>query len=393
MALRWAGPIELARCSKSARLPGVFSVSLGKPLAQSVKAMPRRRLTAIAPVSEAPARGAVRQRALEFARRWVGGRQGSSGELVRELEQETGWPARQLVLEVLDELRADKTLAAAARKYLAYTLNAATVREALAEGAAPDAEHQSSLDDLFGRSRRFRQSSKFAEAVAFVSRFREYSPFNNMLAYLQNPMATYFATARYWRKAFGRSVKEEARAMIILAPRTPVLVVYDIEDTEGPPLPRKLEVFAQASGRVDATTLERTLENCARERILVERKSMGRLHGGFATARLNDGRWKMRVALRAELDEAAMYAALCHELAHIFLGHVGPDKDGCWPCRLNLTYAVTEIEAEAVAHIVCARAGLRTHAAEYLSSFVEEGDELDAISLDLVSRVAGRIEE
>ncbi len=312
---------------------------------------------------------------------------------MRELEQETGWRARHLLLEVLDQLRSDKTLPAAARKYLAYTLNAATVREALGEGAAPDAEHQSSLDELFARSRRFRQSTKFAEAVAFVARFREYSPFNNMLVYLQNPMATYFATARHWRKAFGRNVKEEARGMIILAPRTPVLLVYDIEDTEGPALPRKLEVFAQAQGRLEPAVLERTLENCAREKICVERKAMGRLHGGFATARMNDTRWKMRVALREGLDEAGTYAALCHELAHIFLGHVGPDKDGWWPCRLNLTHAVTEIEAEAVAHIVCARAGLRTHAAEYLSSFVEDGDDLDAISLDLVSRTAGRIED
>jgi hypothetical protein len=36
---------------------------------------------------------------------------------------------------------------------------------------------------------------------------------------------------------------------------------------------------------------------------------------------------------------------------------------------------------------------LHTRAAEYLSSFVEDNDDLDAISLDLISRVAGRIED
>jgi hypothetical protein len=46
-----------------------------------------------------------------------------------------------------------------------------------------------------------------------------------------------------------------------------------------------------------------------------------------------------------------------------------------------------------VAHIVCSRAGLRTRSAEYLSNFVEDSEDLDAISLDLISRVAGRIEE
>ncbi len=60
---------------------------------------------------------------------------------------------------------------------------------------------------------------------------------------------------------------------------------------------------------------------------------------------------------------------------------------------MNVSEAVAEIEAESAAYIVCQRAGLRTRSAEYLSSFVEDSDDLDAISLDLISRVAGRIED
>ena len=101
----------------------------------------------------------------------------------------------------------------------------------------------------------------------------------------------------------------------------------------------------------------------------------------------------MRIGLREELDEGAAYGVLCHELAHIYLGHLGADKEGGWPYRLNLPLNVAEIEAESVAHIVCRRAGLRTHAAEYLSSYVEDSSDLDSISIDLVSRAAGRIEE
>ena len=100
----------------------------------------------------------------------------------------------------------------------------------------------------------------------------------------------------------------------------------------------------------------------------------------------------MRISLRAGLDDAGAYAVLCHELAHVYLGHVGADRDGWWPFRMNVTEAVAEIEAESVAYIVCARAGLRTHSAEYLSSFVEDSEDLDAISLDLISRVAARLE-
>jgi hypothetical protein len=312
--------------------------------------------------------------------------------LLRGLEEQIGWPARHALISVLTQLRRDRDLPAGDQQYLKYTLNAGAVNEALTHGVPPNSEHESSVDDLFVRSRRYRRSKRFAEAVEFVSRFRDYSPFNNMLVYAVNPLATYFATASHWRKAFGRTVKEEARPMLILAPHRPVLLVYDIADTEGPPLPQKLRVFTQVSGSLDPMILDRTLRNCERDRIQVERKPMGTLSGGYAAARMNDPRWKMRIRIREDLGAPAAYSVLCHELAHIFLGHVGADADAWWPCRLNLSYAVTEIEAEAVAHIVCRRAGLVTHGAEYLSSFVEDQDDLDSISLDLVSRAASRIE-
>jgi hypothetical protein len=329
----------------------------------------------------------------EFVLQWARRRQGSPAELLRALEGEAGWPGRLMLPGVLDELRCRADLPQAERKYLLYTLNAGAVAQALADGADPAQEHQSSLDHLFVLSRRFRRSKKFAEAVEFVARFRDYSPFNNMLVYMQNPLATYFATASHWRKAFGRTIKPEARGMLILAPRTPVLVVYDIADTEGPPLPEKLRDFGQTSGLLNPAVLERTVKNCERDGIQVVRQAMGPLQGGFATVRAPEPGWKMRVGLRADLDEAGAYAALCHELAHVYLGHVGADRDGWWPYRVSVTEAVAEIEAESAAYIVCARAGVRTRSAEYLSSFVEDSEDLDAISLDLISRVAARIEE
>jgi hypothetical protein len=251
----------------------------------------------------------------------------------------------------------------------------------------PHSEHQSSLDELFGRSHKFRRSKKFSAAVDFMARFHEYSPFNNMLVFLQNPLATHFATANHWQKAFQRTIKDEARGMIILAPRTPVLLVYDVADTDGPPLPEQLQVFTRTSGRFNPMILERTIKNCERDRIRVERKAMGQLRGGFSTARVQDQKWKIRIGLREDLDEGAAYAVLCHELAHVYLGHLGADKEGGWPYRLNLRHNVAEIEAESVACIVCRRAGLSTHSAEYLSNCMEDSSDLESISIDLVSRL------
>jgi hypothetical protein len=340
-----------------------------------------------------PAPEAIRQKTRAFVLQWIARRQGSPAELIRALEEEAGWPARHCLAAVLDELRAARGGPELDRKYLLYTLSQGAVAEALAGDAGPQAGHQSSLDDLFARSRRYRRSKRFSAAVDFISRFREYSPFNNMLVYLQNPLTTWFATASHWQKAFQRAIKDEARGMIILAPRTPVLLVYDVADTEGPPLPEQLEVFSRTSGRFNPVILDRTIRNCERDRIRVERKPMGQWRGGFSTARVQDPHWKMRIGVRAELDEGAAYSVLCHELAHIYLGHLGADKEGGWPYRVNLPLDVMEIEAESVSFIVCRRAGLRTRAAEFLSNYLEDSAVLDSISIDLVSRVAGRIEE
>jgi hypothetical protein len=335
----------------------------------------------------------TRSEAAEFVLKWVRQRQGSPAELLLALEREVGWTGRLALPSILEELRARRGLPEAERKFLTYTFNPATVAEALAEGGDPAQIYQSSIDDLFARSRRFRRSKDFTAAVEFVAKFRDYSPFNNMLVYAQNPLATHFATASHWRKAFGRSIKVDARGMLILAPRTPVLMVYDIADTEGPSLPKQFQVFGRTSGRFNPALLDKLVKNCERDQIQVRRLPMGEMRAGFATSRAQQPGWKMRVGVRVDLDDPAAYAALCHELAHIYLGHVGADRDGWWPFRLNLSEAVAEIEAESVACIVCQRAGLRTHSAEYLSSFVEDSEDLDAISLDLISRVAGKLED
>jgi hypothetical protein len=280
------------------------------------------------------------------------------------------------------------------RKHLNYTLSGPAITQALSENtSATITPFQSTLDDLFTRSRRFRHTREFAEAVDFVARFHEYSAFNNMLVYLQNPNATFFATATHWAHKFGRAIKEDARPMLILAPRTPVLLVYDVSDTEGGPLPGKYENFSKTTGRFQPRVLDHTLRNCARDFIRIDRKPMSPLHAGQATLRIRDPLFKVRITLREDLDDAAAYAILCHELAHVFLGHVGACRNADWPYRAALSNPIAEIEAEATAHIVCRRAGLETRSAQYLANYFNGETDLESVSLDLISRVAGRIEE
>ena len=323
---------------------------------------------------------------------WIQTRHGSAADLLVDIERELGWPARLMVNKVVKSLRNDSTLNNVDHKFIVHTLNDQSLAQAVSRENDGVSAHQSALDELFMRSKKFRNSQKFGETVEFIAKFRDYSPFNNTLIYLQNPLATYVATAGQWFKNFRRTVKEDARPMIILAPRTPVLLLYDVQNTEGPALPAKLEMFGKVGGRFDPAVLQRTLINCAREKIQVERKDLPSLRAGLATMRVRAPEWNARVCLRAELDDAAAYGALCHELAHIFLGHVGANKKCNWPYRPKVSHAVAEIEAEAVAYIICKRAGLKTRSDEYLSTFLEDSSEFENISIDLVSRVAGRVE-
>jgi hypothetical protein len=83
---------------------------------------------------------------------------------------------------------------------------------------------------------------------------------------------------------------------------------------------------------------------------------------------------------------------LCHELAHIHLGHLGSDKDHWWPSRSELNHRTIEIEAEATAFIVGLRFGLKGASARYVSRYLGDKPMPPSVSLDLVAKVAGRLE-
>lgn len=100
----------------------------------------------------------------------------------------------------------------------------------------------------------------------------------------------------------------------------------------------------------------------------------------------------MRISIHNELDEPSQFGVLCHELAHIFLGHLGSDKDRWWPSRQNLTHDSVEIEAEAVAFIVTQKMSLKSNSDVYLAAYLQKEYIPDGISIDYIAKIAGKIE-
>jgi hypothetical protein len=320
----------------------------------------------------------------------TGAQQPSAAELLAALEAKHGWFTRHVFTHVVRSMRDDAKLTRYTSEYLDITLMDSELESALRGNAKRTPQEQSSIDQLFRDSILYRNSAKFAEALEFTAKFRDYAPYNNMLVRIQNPSCTFYATAVDWDRRFERTIKEDAKAMLILAPMHPVMLVYDIEDTEGSPLPASLLEFAQVTGAFDEKWMDRLLENAHRLRIQVQRKPLAKLHGGFATTRLQDNRFKMRVVVHKDLDQTSAFGVLCHELAHILLGHLGADEDTWWPYRMNLSRSSLEIEAEAVSYMVSARLGLTTRSAAYIASYVKDGIP-NSVSFDLIVKVTSKI--
>ncbi len=130
------------------------------------------------------------------------------------------------------------------------------------------------VDEMFAASTRFRNSQTFMKLLDFIAGFPNYSAFNGLLLYIQDPSATFVATARVWAKRFGRQLSQNAHPLVILAPMAPIRFVFDIRGTEGAPIPsevlKSVEIENQLSGKIYSNTQH----NCTFQGIAVSETTM-----------------------------------------------------------------------------------------------------------------------
>lgn len=260
----------------------------------------------------------------------------------------------------------------------------------------------SALDELFYATKQYRTGSSYNELLQFCVRFRQYAPYNAFLMHMQRPGATYVATPGHWLREFERTVKEGSNAIVILAPMSPVLFLYDVADTDGRALPREMIQPFQASGTLGAKVYDRTVANSARDHVVVEDRHFGSTLAGrvylgpknryvnFPDKTLKPA--KFAVDLNGSHDQPTRYATLVHELAHIHCGHLGTDADGWWPDAQHLDKQCREFEAESVTFLVCTRAGINPGSQRYLAGYLKKSGEIPQISLERVMKAAGYIE-
>lgn len=256
------------------------------------------------------------------------------------------------------------------------------------------------LDQLLADSKVYESTDSYRALLAFVVRLRNVAPFNAMLLQLQKPSLTYAASAHDWKVRFNREVKEDARPLLILWPFGPVATVYDVLDTFDPHnsqqggLPEDIASFF-ATGEITKERINRFVGLLAKKRIELRCIDQGDASAGqirLEKSGKDDKDKTYLIKLNRNHTPATQFTTLAHELGHLFLGHLGPNKLLSAPNRVSLAHAIQEIEAESVAYLVCERNGVKTKSETYLANFVASGLSANDLDLYRITHAAGHVE-
>lgn len=251
-----------------------------------------------------------------------------------------------------------------------------------------------------------RHSEVLSSYLKAMGKFHHYSFTNIMLIATQKPTATHVAGIRTWNQ-LGRRVRKGEKGILIFAPligwkRKPEeakptsrrkknsaaqpteaervsyllgfrgVYVWDIEQTEGEPLP---EMDNTVQGDV-TESLPRLIEFVASQQIKLEfsdkiSPSRGMSYGGM-------------IRVLPDMQPSETLSTLIHELAHEMLHKAER--------RTLTTKTVRETEAEAVAFVVCNALGLETGtgSVDYIQLYHGDAKLLQE-SLEVVQRTASVI--
>jgi len=256
------------------------------------------------------------------------------------------------------------------------------------------------IDQLFQHALKTKGPSAFDEFLEFVHGFNDLSVYNAMLVRVQRPGASAVGSRKHWAEV-GRWVKPDAVPVVILQPFGPVRFVFEVSDTDGKAIPGEQASSLFADGAVSEKYYLRTKAAAAKFAIeVLETDQYGaHLAGTAAAMRMlpeqmastQKDAMRFRVKVNSKHDLPTRFATLAHELGHIYCGHLGADQKGRWPNRSKLTYEERELEAEAVAWLVCHRTGVEPRSREYLSSLATPMA-IAGISMYAIFDAANRVE-
>jgi hypothetical protein len=254
---------------------------------------------------------------------------------------------------------------------------------------------RSLLDQLLADSRLYKHGRDYLDLLKFMARMRNFAPFNALLLQIQKPGMLFAASARDWRERFGGEVKEDARPLLILWPFAPVALVYDAEDVEGGNIPEDAHSFV-AKGAVSDEQISKFIKLMDKKGIECTLFDGGSGRAGSIQCSKASADPKVPGSYKLKLNKnhaaSVQLVTIAHELAHLFLGHLGPDKYLRIPERRAPEHDQREIEAESIAFLVAARNGVGSKSEAYLADLVKEHQELPRLDTYQIARASGQVE-
>lgn len=235
-------------------------------------------------------------------------------------------------------------------------------------------------------------SREIGEFLSFLGRFHRYSAANAVLIRAQKPTATWVAGYNAWKR-LGRWPRAST-GIKIFAPthrrvgtqldeegeERPIhqlcgfhlTTVFDVSDTEGEELPPVASYWVEESD--EGAGLYGALVHVAEEMgIVVSEDHLG-LAGGVS--------YGGRVEINVDNATLARTSSLAHEIAHELL-HQGEENG-------QLDRRTKELEAEAVAYVVCSHFGHDVKAPQYIALWQGDSEGIMA-RLESIRRAASRI--
>ena len=228
------------------------------------------------------------------------------------------------------------------------------------------------------------KSERFMRYLDFCARFHQYSPYNLMLIFWQNPNATFVAGYKRWQE-LGYRVRSGEKGIAILAPIVfvhkktgedgegkeqerlvgfKVVHVFDasqLVNSQEKPFPNFWERLPDDKEEVYAS-VKRAVEACAIE------VQEAKLRPG--TQGVSEGG---RIVLAEGRDSRSRTMTLIHEWAHEILHRQWMNEEE----RRRVPRAARECQAESVAYIVSRYLGLEhPFARDYLLSYGNTAEEL-----------------
>ena len=230
----------------------------------------------------------------------------------------------------------------------------------------------------------------------FMATFRNYSMRNQILIYTQKPTATLVKGFKGWNQ-YGRYVRKGEKGLMVLAPLVGkpkprenepeestesrifgfrAAFVFDVSQTDGQPLP---DAGIQEAKGDPGLYSDRLRQFAAARNIVL--KEVGADELGTAQGSSSGG----TIKLKSDLEKAAAFAVLAHEVAHEML-HQGEARR-----ERKTTKNQRELEAESVAFIVCTAIGLdHSGASDYIKLYDGTKEGLHA-SLQFIQQTAQTI--